>query len=88
MAAVGLCQALSKLDFDVLINLHPNERCSFIDAMTKVKLRTGTTHSLFKWFWDVFTPLNRQLHAADMYLDVLKQLGVQDLSNNGGNISG
>ena len=48
---------LSKLDFDVLINLHPNERCSFIDAMTSVKLRTGTTHKIFKWFWDVFTPL-------------------------------
>lgn len=74
---------LSKLDFDVLINLHPNERCSFIDAMTSVKLRTGTTHKIFKWFWDVFTPLDRSMHAADMYLDVLQQLGVQDLSNNG-----
>ena len=74
---------LSKLDFDVLINLHPNERCSFIDAMTSVKLRTGTTHKIFKWFWDVFTPLDRSMHAADMYLDVLHQLGVQDLSNNG-----
>ena len=74
---------LSKLDFDVLINLHPNERCSFIDAMTSVKLRTGTTHKIFKWFWDVFTPLDRSMHAADMYLDVLQQLGVQNLSNNG-----
>lgn len=74
---------LSKLDFDVLINLHPNERCSFIDAMTSVKLRTGTTHKIFKWFWDVFTPLDRSMHAADMYLDVLQQLGVQDLSSNG-----
>lgn len=67
----------------MLINLHPNERCSFIDAMTNVKLRTGTTHKIFKWFWDVFTPLDRSMHAADMYLDVLHQLGVQDLSNNG-----
>ena len=55
---------LSKLDFDVLINLHPNERCSFIDAMTSVKLRTGTTHKIFKWVWAVFTPLDRSLHAA------------------------
>ena len=67
----------------MLINLHPNERCSFIDAMTSVKLRTGTTHKIFKWFWDVFTPLDRSMHAADMYLDVLQQLGVQDLSSNG-----
>ena len=46
--------------------------------MTSVKLRTGTTHKIFKWFWDVFTPLDRSMHAADMYLDVLQQLGVQD----------
>ena len=66
-----------------MINLHPNERCSFIDALTSVKLRTGTTHTIFKWRWDVFTPLDRTMHAADMYLDVLKQLGVKDLTNNG-----
>ena len=33
--SMGCSRHLSKLDFDVLINLHPNERCSFIDAMTK-----------------------------------------------------
>lgn len=74
---------LSKLGFDVLINLHPNERCSFIAAMTKVKQRVGTTHTLFKPFWDVFTPLDRKMHAADMYLDVLKQLGVTEIEQNG-----
>lgn len=83
LALWACARHLSRLDFDVLINLHPNERCSFIDALTQTKLRTGTAHTLLKWCWDVFTPLDRSLHAADMYLDVLKQLGVQDLSNNG-----
>lgn len=83
LALWACAKRLSKLDFDVLINLHPNERCSFIDAMTKVKVRTGTTHTLFKWWWDVLTPLDRSKHAADMYLDVLEQLGVKDLTNNG-----
>ena len=83
LALIACARQLSKHNFDVLINLHPNERCSFIDALTKVKLRTGTTHSIFKWRWDVFTPLDRTMHAADMYLDVLKQLGVKDLTNNG-----
>lgn len=83
LALWACARHLSKLDFDVLINLHPNERCSFVDALTKTKLRTGTTHTMFKWRWDLFTPLDRSLHAADMYLDVLRQMGVHDLSNNG-----
>lgn len=32
---------LSAMHFDILLNLHPNERCSFIDAMTKVPVRAG-----------------------------------------------
>lgn len=80
---MACARRLSKMDFDVLINLHPNERCSFIDAFTKVKLRCGTTHTLFKPLWDVFTPLNRKIHAADMYLDVLTQLGIKKLEHNG-----
>ena len=83
LALIACARQLSKHNFDVLINLHPNERCSFIDALTSVKLRTGTTHSIFKWRWDVFTPLDRSMHAADMYLDVLTQLGVKNLTHNG-----
>ena len=74
---------LSKENYDVLINLHPNERCSFIAAFTKTKQRVGTSHFLFKYFWDYFTPLNRKLHAATMYLDVLKQLGVEKVEEDG-----
>lgn len=83
LALAACARRLSKMDFDVLINLHPNERCSFICALTKTKLRAGTTHTLFKPLWDVFTPLNRKIHAADMYLDVLTQLGVPKLEHNG-----
>lgn len=74
---------LNSMKFDVLINLHPNERCSFICALTKCKVKAGTTHTLFKPLWDKFTPLNRKIHAADMYLDVLAQLGVNNLEHNG-----
>ena len=38
---------------------------------------------MFKPVWDVFTPLNRKIHAADMYLDILTQLGVKNLEHNG-----
>lgn len=83
LALVACARKLSGMDFDVLINLHPNERCSFICALTKAKVRAGTTHTLFKPLWDVFTPLNRKIHAADMYLNVLEQLGVKEIKHNG-----
>ncbi len=76
LALIACARRLTQMHFDLLINLHPNERCSFVCALTGVKVRAGVAHTLFKPFWDVFTPLNRQLHAAEMYLDVLKQLGV------------
>lgn len=83
LALIACARKLSDMDFDVLINLHPNERCSFICALTKTRVRAGTTHKLFKPLWDVFTPLNRKIHAADMYLNVLEQLGVQHIEHNG-----
>ena len=83
LALTACARKLSKMDFDVLINLHPNERCSYICALTKTKFRTGTTHRIFKFLWDQFIPLNRKIHAADMYLDVLTKLGVEDLQHNG-----
>lgn len=83
LALMACARRLSHMDFDILINLHPNERCSFICALTKVKVRAGTCHRLFQPLWDRYTPLDRRKHAADMYLDVLAQLGVEDLSNQG-----
>ena len=83
LGLMACARKLSGMNFDVLINLHPNERCSFICALTKCKLKTGTTHTIFKPMWDVFTPLNRKIHAADMYLDVLTQFGVKNLEHNG-----
>lgn len=83
LALTACARRLSKLGFDVLINLHPNERCSYICAMTKVKVRAGTTHTIFRPFWDAFTPLDRSMHAAEMYLDVLRQLGVSAVEHDG-----
>lgn len=78
-----LARRLGRLDLDILINLHPNERCSFIAASTKVKKRCGTSHPLFRPRWDLWTPLDRKRHAAEMYLDVLTQLGVPRREHNG-----
>lgn len=83
LALMACARRLSAMHFDVLINLHPNERCSFICALTKVGYRTGTSHGLFKGFWDKWLPLDRSISIADMYLKVLQELGVEQPEHNG-----
>jgi len=83
LSLMSCAHNLSRMKFDIMINLHPNERCSLICSMTKVGKRTGCTHWLFRPWFDVHTPLDRKKHAADMYLDVLTQLGVKNLKHHG-----
>lgn len=83
LALIACSRKLSKMDFDVVINLHPNERCSFICAMTKTKWRVGTAHTALRPCWDIFVQLDRTIHAADMYLDALHELGVKNIEHNG-----
>ena len=83
LSLLACARRLSKLDFDVVINLHPNERCSFICSATKTKWRVGTAHTVLRPFWDIYVQLDRTIHAADMYLDVLHELGVNELQHNG-----
>lgn len=78
-----MSRRISAANFDVLLNLHPNERCSFIDAAARVPVKAGASHFLFRGFFHPFLKLNRKLHAADMYLDVLTKLGVKKLEHNG-----
>ena len=70
-------------DYDLLINLHPNERTSFLATAVGAKAFVGMSHFLFRPFMTKYTRLDRlHLHAADMYIDVLKQLGVTDTEND------
>jgi heptosyltransferase-2 len=63
-------------DFDYLICLNPSERCSFLSAFSGAKYKAGAPHRLFKLFFDEPLRLNRGLHAAEMYLEVLRRLGI------------
>ncbi|MDR3348929.1 MAG: glycosyltransferase family 9 protein [Acidaminococcales bacterium] len=67
---------LRRRPFDLLINLNPSERCSFLAAFSGAKYKTGAVHRLFSLFFDRPLRLDRSLHAADMYLDLLRRLGV------------
>jgi len=69
---------------DVVINLHPNERTSYLAFKIGGKYSTGMCHFLFRPFMSKYTRLDRKTrHAADMYINVLEQLGITDLTNNG-----
>lgn len=74
---------ISEGNFDVLINLHPNERCSFVDAFARVPVKLGASHFLFRTCFRPYIKLNRTIHAVDMYLEVLTKIGVKNLKNNG-----
>ncbi|WP_301859052.1 glycosyltransferase family 9 protein [uncultured Megasphaera sp.] len=70
--------------YDVLINLHPNERTSFLATVIQAREFLGMSHFLFRPFMDRYTRLDRiHLHAADMYMNVLEQLGIDDYRNDG-----
>lgn len=69
---------------DIVINLQPNERTSFLAWQIGAPMTTGMCHFLFRPFWGKYTRLDRVTrHAADMYINVLEQLGVTPKPNKG-----
>ena len=69
--------------FDMTVNLNPSERCSFLAAFSGAKYITGPTPAVFRPWFDRVLKLDRKRHAADMYLDILTQMGVVSLSHDG-----
>ena len=82
-ALFAFTRKLKKRKFDYVININPSERCSFLAAFSGAEYKVGASASLFKYFFDKHIPLNRNLHAADMYIAVLRKLGIKDLTNDG-----
>ena len=77
-------RTLHENHYDVLINLHPNERTSFLATAIQAKEFVGMSHFLFRPFMDRYNRLDRlHLHAADMYINILDQLGINDYHSEG-----
>lgn len=57
----AMSRRITDAHFDLLINLHPNERCSFIDAMAVVPEKVGASHFLFRGFFHPWLKLNRTI---------------------------
>lgn len=82
-ALIRYARRLRQEKYDMLISLHPNERCSFLCAFSGAKYKVGAVHKIFSWAFDKVVPLDRKMHAADMYLDVLSKMGINDLQHAG-----
>lgn len=80
---IKLIRSIRQRKFDLVINLHANERASAIAAFSGAKEIVG-----FSSFGlgVMFTKLAKEctdVHQADAYLEVLRTIGVKDFSNNG-----
>ena len=83
MALWRCSRKLKNRGFDLTINLNPSERCSFLAAFSGARYITGPTPRLFRLWFNRVLELDRKRHAADMYLDILTQMGVSSLSHDG-----
>lgn len=85
IASLGaIAKEITKTRPDVVINLHPNERTSYLAWKIDAPVHTGMSHFLFRPFMTKYTRLDRLTkHAADMYVNVLEQLGVENLKHEG-----
>ena len=77
-------RTIHKTHPDVVINLHPNERTSFLAFAIGAPITVGMSHFLFRPFLTKVTRLDRRnLHAARMYVNVLEQLGAHHTEEQG-----
>ena len=71
-----LIKKLRKADYDLVINLNPSERASFIAAFSGGKKVCGFAARGFKRFFLPYLERDQSIHSADSYLKALKELGI------------
>lgn len=69
--------------FDLVINLHPNERASAIAAFSGGEKIIGFSSKGFGVFFDDLMKERRDIHQADAYLEVLKSLNINNTNSQG-----
>ncbi len=47
-----IAAGLRQQSFDLVVNVHPNERCSFLAAFSGAKYKVGVSAPLFRWLFD------------------------------------
>lgn len=73
-----------KFSPDLVINLHSNERASFLSWAIGAKETIGASVKAFKYTMTKWIPVERNKnHATQMYIDILRKIGVEDTTDNG-----
>lgn len=80
---INLIRKIRQRKFDLVINLHSNERASAIAAFSGAKEIVGFAARGFGLMFTKQVKERTDIHQAEAYLEVLKAFGVTDLRNNG-----
>ena len=80
---IRLVADIRKRKFDLVINLHSNERASVIGAFSGAKKIVGYSSKGLGVFFDCLVQERTDIHQVDAYLDVLKSIGIDHFDNQG-----
>jgi len=78
-----LISHIRKRKFDLVINLHANERATVIAAFSGAKKIIGFSSKGLGVFFDCLVEERIDIHQVDAYLEVLKSIGIEDFDNQG-----
>lgn len=80
---IDLIRNIRHRRFDLVINLHANERASAIAAFSGAKEIVGFSARCLGMMFTKLVKERIDIHQADAYLDVLRTIGITDYNNNG-----
>lgn len=80
---ISLISNVRKRRFDVVINLHRNERASAIAAFSGAKKIVGFSANGFGVFFNEVVVERTDIHQVDAYLETLAAIGVREIDNQG-----
>lgn len=83
MNYIRLIKDIKKKNYDLVINLHRNERSSAIAAFSNGKRIIGFASKGFEFFFSSPLKEHTDIHQVESYLNVLKVLEIKDLHNKG-----
>ena len=74
---------IRKRKFDLVINLHANERASAIAAFSGAQQIAGFSARGFGMFFDCLVKERTDIHQVDAYLEVVKTIGIDTIEKQG-----
>lgn len=80
---IRLITDIRQRNFDLVINLHRNERASTIAAFSGAKKIIGFSAKGLGIFFDKVIPERTDIHQVDAYLETLQAAGIEQTDNQG-----